>query len=138
MKPCAVPLVSTCGAVLLLAASAIPAMSAGDAAAGQRDFAARCAGCHAATPGENKIGPSLAGVFGGTSGNVPGFHYSDALKNAHLNWDDATLDEWLRSPPGLVYGTTMLASVSSGSDRQDLIAYLKTLPADQNEPHAER
>jgi cytochrome c2 len=32
----------------------------------------------------------------------------------------------------------MLASVSSGSDRQDLIAYLKTLPADQNEPHAER
>ena len=124
--------VRTYAAVHLLFLNAIPALSAGDPAAGQRDFAARCAACHATAPGENKIGPSLAGVFGRTSGSVTGFNYSAALKGAHLNWDDATLDKWLQSPSGLVHGTTMFVNISSSGDRQDLIAYLKTLKAGQN------
>jgi cytochrome c2 len=114
----------------------MPALSAGDPVAGQRDFAVRCAACHSTAPGENKIGPSLAGVFGNVSGSVAGFNYSAALKSAHLNWDDATLDKWLQNPPGLVHGTTMFVNISSSGDRQDLIAYLKTLPAGQNPPHA--
>ena len=54
----------------LLAASTIPALSAGDPVAGQRDFATRCATCHATTAGENKISPSLAGVIGRPSGGA--------------------------------------------------------------------
>ena len=134
MNLCAVTSVRICVAFQLLVSSAIPALSAGDPAAGQRDFVARCGGCHATAPGENKIGPSLAGVFGNTSGNVPGFNYSAALKSAHLSWDDTILDKWLQNPPGLVHGTTMFVNVSSSGDRQNLIAYLKTLPAGENPP----
>jgi cytochrome c551/c552 len=39
------------------------AEAAGDAAAGEHVFA-RCIVCHSPKAGENKIGPSLAGVFG--------------------------------------------------------------------------
>jgi cytochrome c len=115
----------------LLAASSMPALSAGDPAAGQHAFAARCAVCHATAPGENKLGPSLAGVFGGPSGNATGFNYSAALKSAHLTWDDATLDKWLQNPSDLVHGTTMFVNVPSSDDRQNVIAYLKTLPTNQ-------
>jgi cytochrome c len=120
----------------LLAASTIPALSAGDPVAGQRDFATRCATCHATTAGENKIGPSLAGVIGRPSGSVAGFAYSAALKSAHLTWDDATLDRWLQNPSSLVHGTTMFVNLPSGSDRQDVIAYLQTLSTNRSTPPA--
>lgn len=123
-------------ALQLLAASTIPALSAGDPAAGQRDFATRCAICHATVPGENKIGPSLAGVFGGMSGSVTGFTYSAALKSAHLTWDDATLDKWMQNPASLVHGTAMFVNLPSGDDRQDVIAFLKTLSTDRPAPPA--
>src|SRR4051812_36703965 len=95
---CLVTPVRTYVTLHLLVLSAIPALSAGDPAAGQRDYAARCAGCHATAPGQNKVGPSLAGLSGNASGSVAGFNYSAALKNAHLHWDDATLDKWLQNP----------------------------------------
>ena len=121
-------------ALQLLAASTIPALSAGDPAAGQRDFATHCAICHATAPGENKIGPSLAGVLDRPSGSIAGFAYSAALKSAHLTWDDATLDKWLQNPSSLVHGTTMFVNLPSGNDRQDVIAYLKTLSTDRPTP----
>ena len=52
------------------------ALAAGDATAGKTVFASHCAVCHATTPGENKIGPSLAGIVGSKSGTVPGFDFS--------------------------------------------------------------
>ena len=48
---------------------------------GAADFS-RCDGCHSTQAGQNKIGPSLAGVVGRSSGSVPGYDYSDAMKNA--------------------------------------------------------
>ena len=119
-----------CVAVLVLGLNSTLAFAAEDPVAGQRDFAVRCASCHGTTAGEKKTGPTLAGVFGQASGNVAGFRYSPALKKAHLTWDGATLDKWLRNPSGLVHGTTMFVSVPSSTDRQNLIAYLKTLSAD--------
>ena len=74
-----------------IAASSVVGMAA-DATAGQQVFA-RCAVCHSATPGENKIGPSLAGVFGRKSGSEPGYDYSPALKAANITWDEHTLDQ---------------------------------------------
>ena len=73
-----------------------------DPVAGQHDFAVRCASCHGTTVGEKKIGPALAGVFGHASGSVAGFRYSPALKNAHLTWDEPTLDKFLQNPGGPV------------------------------------
>ncbi len=103
------------------------ALAAGDPVEGQNVFAARCVACHEATAAAKKPGPPLAGVFGRQSGSVADFKYTPALKSAHLTWDGATLDKWLQGPPALVHGTIMFASVSSATDRRNLIAYLKTL-----------
>ena len=91
------------------------------------DFS-RCAGCHSTQAGQNKIGPSLAGIYGKPSGSVPGYTYSAALKNAHLIWDQQTLDKFLQNPGGLVHGTKMFATVPDADARQRVIAYLKSLP----------
>jgi cytochrome c len=102
------------------------AEAAGDAAAGEQVFA-RCTVCHSPKAGENKFGPSLAGVFGRKSGSAPGYDYSSALKSAGITWDEQELDKYLTNPPADVHGTKMVISVPSAEDRQNVIAYLKTL-----------
>jgi cytochrome c len=102
------------------------AEAAGDAAAGEHVFD-RCTVCHSPKAGENKIGPSLAGVFGRKSGAAPGYNYSPALKSADITWDEQELDKYLANPPADVHGTKMVISVPNAEDRQNLIAYLKTL-----------
>jgi len=102
-------------------------MAAGDAAAGQSVFASRCAACHATEAGQNKIGPSLAGIVGSKSGTVPGFNFSAGMKNADITWDDAELDKFLANPTGDIHGTKMFINLPSESDRQNIIAYLHTL-----------
>ena len=99
------------------------AEAAGDAAAGEHVFA-RCIVCHSPKAGENKIGPSLAGVFGRKSGSAPGYNYSPALQSAG---DEQELDKYLANPPADVHGTKMVISVPNAEDRQNVIAYLKTL-----------
>lgn len=120
----------------LVALSSIPALSAGNPVAGQQDFAARCAMCHATVAGDNKLGPSLSSVVGKSSGSAAGFTYSSALKSAHLTWDEATLDKWLQNPSGLVHGTSMFVNLPNSTDRQDVIAYLKTLSTNPQTPRA--
>ena len=102
------------------------AEAAGDAAAGEHVFA-RCMVCHSPKAGENKIGPSLAGVFGRKSGSAPGYNYSPALQSAGITWDEQELDKYLANPPADVHGTKMVISVPNAEDRQNVIAYLKTL-----------
>jgi cytochrome c len=111
-----------------MAAAAIPsqARAEGDAAAGEHVFA-RCVVCHSAKAGENKIGPSLAGVFGRKSGSEPGYNYSPALKSAGITWNEQELDKYLVNPGADIHGTKMLIAVPNAQDRENVIAYLKTL-----------
>jgi cytochrome c len=103
------------------------ALGAGDPEAGKTVFAAHCEVCHATAPGENKIGPSLAGIVGSKSGTVPAFNFSAAMKDANVTWDDADLDKFLANPVGFVHGTKMFVNLPSETDRQNVIAYLNTL-----------
>jgi len=103
------------------------ALSAGDPTAGEKVFATHCAVCHATTPGENKVGPSLAGIVGTKSGTVPGYEFSAAMKDANVTWDDANLDKFLANPAGFVHGTKMFVNLPNETDRQNVIAYLNTL-----------
>jgi cytochrome c len=105
----------------------LPACAQGDAASGEKLFA-DCAPCHSNKPGENKFGPSLAGVFGRKSGTEPGYNYSAAMKAGNIAWDEKTLDEYLQGPGKFVKGTKMVYFVPDEKDRQDIITYLKTLP----------
>ncbi|HZB93849.1 MAG TPA: cytochrome c family protein, partial [Stellaceae bacterium] len=93
---------------------------------GEAVFKRNCAICHAVEPGKNKIGPSLAEVFGRKAGTAPGYSYSDANKKSGLTWDEPTLDKYLADPRGVVPGTKMLfIGLKNPDDRQAVIAYLK-------------
>ena len=123
--------IRTAGYALMLASALalcapLAAYAEGDAAAGEKDFA-HCAVCHSAKPGENKLGPSLAGVFGRKSGTAPGYNYSQAMKDLNVTWDETNLDQYLKGPGMFVRGTKMVYFVPNEKDRQDIIAYLKTL-----------
>jgi cytochrome c len=67
-------------------------------------------------------------VFGRKSGTEPGYTYSAAMKVANVTWDEKTLDEYLQGPGKFVKGMRMVYFVPNEKDRQDVIAYLKTLP----------
>ncbi len=107
------------------AAQAVAA-TAGDAEAGKRLYI-YCQACHSINAGGmNKVGPNLYGVIGNAAGQVEGFAYSQALLDAGLSWDDATLNAWIESPSTLVPGTTMVfAGIREAQQRADLIAYLR-------------
>ena len=101
--------------------------SATGPAEGRTYFEANCAACHSTSVGENRIGPSLARIMGRKSGTVPGFNYSTGLKAANITWSEESLDDWLENPTNGVHSTRMMISVRSRTDRQNLIAYLRTL-----------
>jgi cytochrome c oxidase assembly protein subunit 11 len=102
------------------------AATAPDARAGAGLFEAQCAGCHALD--RNKIGPELANVVGREAGSVAGYPYSAALKGAHLIWTRDNLDKWLSSPAAYLPGAQMPMQVKDAQMRQDIIAYLESLP----------
>ena len=96
----------------------------GDAARGQAVFEKRCSGCHALDT--SREGPRLRGVFGRTSGSVPGFPYSTGLRDAHVVWNESSLDKWLADPETLISSSNMDFRVPKAQERQDLIAFLKS------------
>jgi cytochrome c len=117
--------------VTLALSTTTTVVRAQDPAAGQSTFAL-CAICHAVGEGaQNKLGPILNGLDGRRSGNVPGYDYSDALKNAGIVWSDGTFKEFIANPAAKVPGTKMTLSFSRGDkDASDLWAYVKQFGPD--------
>src|SRR5215470_11835572 len=86
----------------------------------------KCAACHSNQAGMNKIGPSLAGVVGRKAGSIPGFHYSSAMQQSTIVWDEASLDAFLTDPAKFVPGTRMnFVGLRRTEDRAAVIAFLK-------------
>jgi len=102
--------------------------AAGDPKHGAAVFQS-CVPCHSITPGEHMTGPSLAHVWGRRAGTAAGFErYSEALKNASVEWDEHTLDKWLRDPAKFIPHNGMpFPGIESSKDRLDVIAYLKAV-----------
>ncbi|WP_339712187.1 cytochrome c family protein [uncultured Sneathiella sp.] len=118
---------TTLGLSLALSFFAMPAFADGDVAKGEKVFK-KCKACHTIEQGaKNKVGPNLFGIFGAEAGAVEGYKYSKAMMDSGITWDDTTLDEYLKKPRTFVKGTKMsFAGLKKESDREDLVAYLKT------------
>jgi cytochrome c len=103
--------------------AASQATTQGDPTRGAALFEKRCTGCHSLT--SNHEGPRLQGVYGRPTGSIPSFPYSDALKSAHLVWNDQTLEQWLTDPDAFLPGNNMDFHVPRAQERKDIIAYFK-------------
>lgn len=116
-------------AFALAAAGGAMAQSAGSAAGDPvrgKSVYARCAACHDLNTGATRLGPSLKGVVGRTSGTMPNFNYSQALKDKAVVWDATSLDAFLSGPSKYVPGNRMaFPPLANPQDRADLIAFLQ-------------
>jgi glucose/arabinose dehydrogenase/cytochrome c2 len=114
------------GLMLLVVAGAT---NAADVDAGRNTFRQQCALCHTAEAGDagGAQGPDLAGVFERPAASAAGFAYTDALRNTKLTWDAATLERFLAGPTSVVPGSAMVIPVPQAADRENLIAYFRSL-----------
>ena len=109
--------------LLVLAPLDFPnALAAGDAERGEQLYEG-CQDCHSLD--NNDIGPRHRGVFGRKAGTVPGYDYSDALRNSGIVWNEETLDRWLTDPQAFVTGAKMFYHLPNAQDRADVIAFLR-------------
>jgi cytochrome c len=124
------PVVLLVASALALAGTAmVPSAGAqqvaGDPVRGKTVYA-RCAACHDLNTGATRLGPSLKGVVGRTSGTMPNFNYSQAMKDKAVSWNGETLDAFLAAPAKYVPGNRMaFPPLANAQDRADLIAFLE-------------
>jgi cytochrome c2 len=112
------------GVVLLSVALPAQAQGVGDAQRGAQVFA-QCKICHSLEAGKNMLGPSLHGLIGRKVGSVPGYSYSQAMKNANVIWNDDTLSKYLSDPKAFIPGDKMaFVGIKDPSKLGDLLAYL--------------
>lgn len=113
---------SFAGAIVLFVA---PAVADGDAAKGEKVFA-KCKACHTLEAGKNRVGPTLAGVFGRPAGTLEGFKFSDAMKGSGIVWDEETISDYLEAPKQFIPGNKMaFPGLKKEEERADVIAFLK-------------
>jgi cytochrome c len=104
-------------------------LAEGDIVKGAATFKKKCRICHNFAKGDkSKIGPNLFGIHNIKAGQSEGYKYSKGIIAADLTWDDATLDAYLLKPRDVVKkGKMVFAGFKKEKDRNDVIAYLKTL-----------
>lgn len=103
------------------------ALAEDDAARGRKAYELWCIGCHGDQHRVESVGPSLVGLLGRRAGTVSGSPYSRNLYQANIVWDERSLDRYLASPTDEVHGTIMPVGLQDPREREDVIAYLKTL-----------
>ncbi len=116
-------LAAAASALCMVAAPA----SAQNAPDGERLYQQRCGSCHSVEPGQNRLGPHLAGVVGRTAGTVAGARYSQDMQKSGIVWDDKTLDTYLDNPRAVVPRTTMTVALRDSAQRSAIIDFLRTL-----------
>jgi cytochrome c len=89
-----------------------------------REIYERCAACHSLA--RDRVGPRHCGLFGRRAASVPGFPYSDAMRDSGIVWTWETLDRFIADPLGTVPGTFMgYAGIPDAEERAQLLAYLE-------------
>jgi len=95
---------------------------------GELQFARKCSLCHTlSSDSGNRAGPTLYKIFGRKAGSLPGYPYSDALKNADIIWNEKTIGLLFGLGPNhYTPGTKMpIQKIDDPDTLKALIAYLK-------------
>ena len=99
---------------------------------GRIQFARKCSICHTLTPdGGNRAGPTLYNLFGRRIGTLPGYPYSEALKQLDIVWTEETVSKLFEfGPDEFTPGSKMpLQKMTDKAQRDALVAYLKVATA---------
>jgi len=102
---------------------------------GRAHFARKCSVCHTLNrDGKNRAGPTLYGLFGRRIATLPGYPFSESLKKLDIVWNEETVAKLFElGPENFTPGSKMpLQKMTDKSQRDALIAYLKTTPAAEN------
>ncbi|RWK54499.1 MAG: c-type cytochrome [Mesorhizobium sp.] len=95
---------------------------------GEMAFNNSCRTCHTMVEGDNRQGPSLAGVVGRTAGTLPDYNYSESMEHSDIVWDETNLDKFIANPDEVVSGNTMkpYAGITEAALRKTIIEFMKT------------
>jgi cytochrome c len=123
------------GALVLVALSG-PAFAEGDATKGKAAFA-KCGICHQIGPGaKNLVGPELNGDVGRKAASIADYpSYSAGMKKLGAEgyvWTEENIDKWIADPKAMIPDSPMALAfqgLPDAGERADVIAYLKTVPA---------
>ena len=112
-----------------LALIATAAAARADIADPQMTFNNACRTCHSMKAGDNRLGPSLAGVVGRKAGTVPGYQYSSSMQSSGITWDEATLDRFIANPDEVVGGNKMkpFTGIADAGQRKEIVGFLKSI-----------
>jgi cytochrome c len=96
---------------------------------GKISFNNHCRTCHSFRPGDNRLGPSLFGIFGAEAGQVKGYAgYSGGLRG--FAWNEAVLERFIANPTSVSMSTNMVyPPIADGAERRRIINFLKSLRA---------
>lgn len=121
-------------AVALMALSG-PALAEGDATKGKAAYA-KCGICHQVGPGaKTLVGPELNGTIGRKAASVADYPYSPGMKKLGeegFTWTEEHMDKWIADPKAMIADSPMALAfpgIPDAGERADIIAYLKTVPA---------
>lgn len=103
------------------------AQAAGDARHGRKLYEDKCLSCHGDAGKKGTLGPSLVGIIGRKAGSTGQGVASRALSESNITWNEANLRDYLAAPSEVVHGTIMPIGVQRAQDRDDLIAYIKSM-----------
>ena len=124
--------------ILIVMAHSSGALAAGNLARGAAIFR-QCQMCHSLEKDVNGEGPSLYRIVGRPAGSIADYAYSDAIRNSAakgLVWTADNLVQYLANPHQFLVNylgdanirNKMIFSLANDQDRQDVVAYLQSLP----------